>query len=99
VRISQDGATKELPAQQVFAMTGYRTTTRFFEQLGVAVDPDTLRPKLNPETFETNVPGVYVAGSAVAGRMNGEVFIENGRLHGLRVVEALAATTSHSTRS
>ena len=46
------------------------------------MDSDTLRAEFDPETFETNVPGVYLAGSVVGGRMNGEVFIENGRFHG-----------------
>ncbi|HEX4999533.1 MAG TPA: YpdA family putative bacillithiol disulfide reductase, partial [Terriglobia bacterium] len=72
VRVVQNGTEREIRADQVFALTGYFTTTRFFEQLGVEVNPETLRPRLDPETFETNVPGVFVAGSAIAGRLNGE---------------------------
>jgi thioredoxin reductase (NADPH) len=93
VRIEGNGAAKEIPAHQVFVMTGYCTSTKFFEQLGVHVDPASLRPQYNSQTHETNVPGVYVAGSAVAGRMNGEVFIENGRLHGVLVAQAIAKKT------
>jgi thioredoxin reductase (NADPH) len=89
VRISQNGATREIPAAQVFALIGYCTTPRFFEQLGVQVHPETLRPQHDPATFETNVPGVFVVGSASAGRLNGEIFIENGRLHGERIVRAI----------
>src|SRR5207248_10403906 len=77
VRISQNGATREVPAQQVFALTGYHCSTKFFDQLGVRYDADTLRAQYNAETFETNVRGVYLAGSVVGGRLNGEVFIEN----------------------
>ena len=54
-------------------------------------DLETLRPHHNPETFETNVPGVYLAGSIIGGRFNAEVFIENGRFHGETVVKAIAA--------
>jgi len=54
-------------------------------------DSETLRPQHNPETFETNVPGVYLAGSIIGGRFNAEVFIENGRFHGESVVKAIAA--------
>jgi thioredoxin reductase (NADPH) len=90
VKISQNGSEKEIPAHQVFALTGYVTSTKFFDELGVRVDRETLRPSYDPQTYESNVPGVYIAGSAVGGRMNGEVFIENGRFHGELVVKAIA---------
>jgi thioredoxin reductase (NADPH) len=89
VVIEQDGVRKEVQASQVFALTGYHSSTKFFEQLGVTWDPVTLRPTFDPETYETNVPGVYLAGSIIGGRMNGEVFIENGRFHGEAVVKAI----------
>lgn len=82
VKILQDGATREVRAQQVFALTGYHCCTKFFDQLGVRYDPDTLRAEYDSETFETNIAGVYLAGSVVGGRINGDVFIENGRFHG-----------------
>jgi thioredoxin reductase (NADPH) len=99
VRISQNGSNHEIPAAQVFALTGYCTTTRFFEQLGVQVNPETLRPQLDPATFQTNVDGVFVAGSASAGRLNGEIFIENGRLHGERIVRAITEAATGATRT
>jgi thioredoxin reductase (NADPH) len=91
VRISRQGTTIELPADQVFALTGYYPSTRFLEQLGVQYDADILLPSFDPETFETNVPGVYLAGSVVAGRRHKEIFIENGRFHGAAVMRAIAA--------
>ena len=91
VEIVQAGAPITLRAQQVFLLTGYHSSTKFFEQLGVKWDSETLRPQHNPETFETNVPGVYLAGSIIGGRFNAEVFIENGRFHGESVVKAIAA--------
>ena len=90
VKISQNGETRQVPAQQVFALTGYHCSTKFFDQLGVRYDADTLRAQYNPETFETNVPGVYLAGSVVGGRLNGEVFIENGRFHGEVLMKVIA---------
>jgi thioredoxin reductase (NADPH) len=99
VSITQNGATREIRAAQVFALTGYCTTTRFFEQLGVQVSPDTLRPQHDPATLQTNVPGVFVVGSASAGRLNGEIFIENGRLHGERIVRAITETSAAATRT
>jgi len=47
-------------------------------------------PTYDPETFETNVPGLFVAGGAVAGIDTGTIFIENGRFHGERVVQVIA---------
>ncbi len=94
VKISQNGATRVIPAQQVFALTGYHPTMKFFDQLGVDYDHETLRPQYSLETFETNVPGVYLAGSVVGGRQNGEVFIENGRFHGEILIKAIAERTA-----
>ena len=91
VEIDQAGTPRSLHADRVFLLTGYHSSTKFFEQLGVKWDSDTLRPQFNPETFETNVPGVYLAGSIIGGRFNAEVFIENGRFHGESVVKAIAA--------
>jgi thioredoxin reductase (NADPH) len=48
-------------------------------------------PVCNPETLESNVPGIYLAGVIVAGRRTNEIFIENGRFHGLQIAKALAA--------
>ena len=90
VKIAQNGDVREIPAQQVFAMTGYHCSTKFYDQLGVRYDPNTLRAEHNPETFETNVPGVYLAGSVIGGKLNGEIFIENGRFHGEVLMKAIA---------
>lgn len=90
VKISQNGDVRQVPARQVFALTGYHCSTKFFDQLGVRYDADTLRAQHNPETFETNVRGVYLAGSVVGGRLNGEVFIENGRFHGEVLMKVIA---------
>jgi thioredoxin reductase (NADPH) len=92
VMISQNGTTHGVPAQHVFALTGYHCSTKFFDQLGVRYNADTLRAEYNPETFETNIAGVYLAGSVIGGRINGEVFIENGRFHGETLMKAIAET-------
>jgi bacillithiol disulfide reductase len=90
VKIAQNGDVREIPAQQVFAMTGFHCSTKFYDQLGVRYDPNTLRAEHNPETFETNVPGIYLAGSVIGGKLNGEIFIENGRFHGEVLMKAIA---------
>jgi len=80
-----DGKVEEIPADRVYALTGYHPDFALFDRLGIVSDPVTGKPVLDPETLETNVPGVYLAGSAGAGRAIGEVFIENGRLDGERI--------------
>ena len=47
-------------------------------------------PAYDPDTFETNVPGLFVAGGASAGVDTGTIFIENGRFHGERVADVIA---------
>jgi len=96
VNIAQNGDQCEIPAQHVFALTGYHPTTKFFDQLGVRYDADTLRPEYDTQTFETNVKGAYLAGSVVGGRINGEVFIENGRFHGEVLMKAIAGGNGRS---
>jgi len=40
--------------------------------------------------METNVKGLFVAGSIAAGRFNNKIFIENGKLHGRRIISAIS---------
>jgi thioredoxin reductase (NADPH) len=84
------GGEKRLPARQVFAMTGYHPDYSFIESLGVCLDPETRKPELDPNTLESNVPGVHLAGVVIGGRHTSEIFIENGRFHGKQIINALA---------
>ena len=91
VVVEQHGRTKRLPAKQVFALTGDHPDFSFIESLGVKLDPESRRPTLNPNTLESNVPGVHLAGVVIGGRHTGEIFIENGRFHGKQIIDALRA--------
>jgi thioredoxin reductase (NADPH) len=85
---------KMLKNDFVFAMTGYHPDFTFLEGLGVRFEgPDKL-PVCNPETLESNVPGIYLAGVIVAGSRTNEIFIENGRHHGRQIAIALQAALS-----
>jgi thioredoxin reductase (NADPH) len=89
--VTENGAgEKRLPARQVFALTGYHPDYTFIESLGVQLDPESRKPSLNPKTLESNVPGIHLAGVVTGGRHTGEIFIENGRLHGKQIIEGLA---------
>ncbi len=80
------GETLHLPNDFVFALTGYRPDFEFLESAGVKIDPQTKRPACNPETLESNVPGLYLAGVIIAGMETNEIFIENGRFHGKQII-------------
>jgi thioredoxin reductase (NADPH) len=70
----------------VFALTGYHPDFDFLRSAGVEIDPESCRPRCDPETLESNIPGLYLAGVVVAGRATNEIFIENGRLHGKQII-------------
>ncbi|WP_332693427.1 YpdA family putative bacillithiol disulfide reductase [Halalkalibacter lacteus] len=78
-------------AQFVFAMTGYHPNHTFLRKMGVLVDEHTGRPTFHPETMETNVEGLYIAGVIAAGNNANEIFIENGRFHGEHIAKAIKA--------
>jgi len=80
---------KRLAAKQVFLLTGYHPDFEFIESLGVKLDPVTKKPNMDPETHESNVPGLYLAGVVIGGRHTSEIFIENGRFHGKQIAMAL----------
>jgi bacillithiol disulfide reductase len=89
VIVQNGGGEKRLPAKQVFALTGYHPDFSFIESLGVKLDPDSRRPALDPNTLESNIPGIHLAGVVIGGRFTGEIFIENGRFHGKQIIDAL----------
>jgi thioredoxin reductase (NADPH) len=89
VVVERAGQREEIPADAVFLLTGYHPDAELMRGAGVHVDPTTLAPELNPETFETNMPNLFIAGGAIAGKNTGSIFIENGRFHGERIIAVL----------
>jgi len=90
VTVEGPGGRELLPAEQVFLLTGYRADVELMRRAGVRCDVETLVPEYDSETFETNVPNLFVAGGAIAGHHTGTVFIENGRFHGEKIIAVLA---------
>jgi len=76
-----------LPADFVFLMTGYRPDANFLQKIGVELNGPNFIPTLNEETFESNVPGIFIAGSMVGGEETAKIFIENGRYHGKKIID------------
>ncbi len=89
--LTPDGK-RTLPNDFVFALTGYHPDFDFLEKLGVTLNAEDDRcPVCDPETLESNVKGIYLAGVIVAGERTNEIFIENGRFHGALIARDLAA--------
>jgi thioredoxin reductase (NADPH) len=81
---------EEIPAETVFLLTGYRADSQLMTRAGIQLN-DRDAPMYNPATFESNVAGLFVAGGAIAGVDTGTIFIENGRFHGEKIIEVIAA--------
>ncbi|MBW7888178.1 MAG: YpdA family putative bacillithiol disulfide reductase [Bacteroidetes bacterium] len=73
----------------VFALTGYHPDYEFLRTSGIELDNETFAPLLQNNFFETNVNGIFVAGSIVAGKNNNSIFIENGRMHGREIISEI----------
>jgi thioredoxin reductase (NADPH) len=91
VTIQTSAGGESLANDFVFAMTGYHPDFGFLERLGVRFEGQDRLPLCNPETLESNVPGIYLAGVIVAGSRTNEIFIENGRFHGRQIAASLAS--------
>jgi len=76
----------------VLAMIGYQPDLEFLGSMGITLQPKTQRPLTNDETLESEHKGIYLAGVIVAGMHTNEIFIENGRFHGKKIADAIAAS-------
>ena len=74
----------------VLALTGYRPDFQFLEDLGIHLSKDEKRlPNYNPDTMETNVDGLYLAGVICGGMETHKWFIENSRIHAPIIIKAI----------
>ena len=94
IRIATPDGEVSLKNDFVFALIGYRPDLEFLNATGIALEPDTLKPRTNSETLESARAGIYLAGVIVAGMHTNEIFIENGRLHGRLIAESILSKLS-----
>ena len=82
----------EIPNDFVLALTGYRPNFGFLRKCGIELSNDTLLlPNYNPETMETNVKGIYLAGVVCGGMETHKWFIENSRIHAGLIINDICA--------
>lgn len=89
VAVRHPGGVERVPADAAYVLIGYAPDPRLLAGAGVRVDAATGVPDFDPETCESGVPGLYVAGTVQAGRETHRIFIENSREHGPRIVRHL----------
>jgi thioredoxin reductase (NADPH) len=92
---TEDGSLTEVDADFVLMLTGYEQDTSLLEGAGVAFSGDARVPQYDESTMETNVPGLFLAGTAVQGSPVGRVrvIVENCHVHVPRIVSAIRASS------
>jgi thioredoxin reductase (NADPH) len=96
IRVATPDGVISLKNDYVFALIGYRPDLTFLNSAGITIEPETLRPRTNPATLESERAGIYLAGVIVAGMHTNEIFIENGRLHGRLIADSIASSLKHA---
>ena len=91
VVIEKQGEIIRIPSVQTFALTGYFASTKLLEAAGVSINAEDFSAQHSTDTFETNVPGLYVLGSAGYGTRTSDVFIENGLVHVEKAMKDIVA--------
>jgi thioredoxin reductase (NADPH) len=98
VTLQQGDSTINVPADFVLMQIGYEQDTALFELAGIDLSGECKAPAFDPVTMESNVPGLFVAGTAVGGTQDKyRVFIENCHVHVGRIVSALVGAAPPPT--
>ncbi len=80
----------------VFAMTGYHPDYNFLKKVGIKILEDEKQiPHFNEKTFETNIPGIYLAGVVCGGMDTGKWFIENARYQAVELTNDISLKITH----
>lgn len=99
VIVRRGGAEIRVEVSAAYVLIGYEPDTRVLSAAGVRIDPETLVPEYDADTCESNVAGLYVAGTIQAGRETHRIFIENSRDDGPRLVRHLAGRLRTAARA
>jgi len=76
----------------VLALTGYKPDLTFLEKMGIQLSDDELKtPQYDPETMETNIEGLFLAGVVCGGMQTHKWFIENSRIHANMIVDYITS--------
>ncbi len=85
-----EGEVRIVEADDVLILIGYRQDKALFRTAGVTLVGENEAPRVDPETMMSNVPGLYVAGTAAAGTQKlFKLFIENSHPHVAKIVRSI----------
>ncbi len=84
---NENGEIQEIDNDFVLAMTGYLPDFNFLKNSGIDLQDECLNPVYNPETMESNIPNLYLAGVVCGGKDTHLWFIENSRIHAEMIVQ------------
>ncbi len=91
IKINTPQGLLTLDNDYVLAMTGYKIDYDFLKAAGIKINEDeSATPSMNLDTYESNVPGIYIAGVVQAGRATSQLFIENTRHHAAVIIKDIA---------
>jgi len=87
-----------VPADRVVLLTGYEQDSTLFERAGIELEGEERRPVFNRGTMETNVPSLFVAGTATGGtQRRTKVFIETSHSHSVKIARAITGRSPDGT--
>ena len=89
VRVRTPRGEEAVGAEAVFPLIGYQPDFALFERCGIRLEGEAKAPAHDPETLESNVRDLYLAGAILGGREIGRIFIENSRHHAERIAAAI----------
>jgi thioredoxin reductase (NADPH) len=84
-----------LPNDYVIALTGYLPNFELLRKSGINLSEDKLIPDYNPETMESNIEGLYLAGVICGGSETHKWFIENSRIHAKLITNHIESLKNH----
>ena len=94
ISLNTENGNVEIENDFVLALTGYKPNFNFLEKLGVNISQDSKKlPEYNPDTMETNIDGLYLAGVICGGMETHKWFIENSRIHAKMIVSNIISST------
>jgi thioredoxin reductase (NADPH) len=89
VRVESPAGPESPRADAVFPLIGYEPDFTLFERCGIRLEGPQRVPAHDPNTLESNVPDLYLAGAILGGTEVGHIFIENSRHHAALIAGAI----------
>jgi thioredoxin reductase (NADPH) len=100
VIIQTPGGLVHIPNDSVIAATGYQPDLGFLQQMGIYLSADEVRkPQYDPDTHQTNIPGIYLAGVICGGMNTHSLFIENSREHAVKIMAHILPLHSYEVKN